>query len=60
MRGASMTKNFGQDFDLDHPSRNAPKNAGIAYRVLPKLVDFLVPVLLGLAALYIGKFWLGG
>ena len=52
-----MTKNFGQDFD--HPSRERGRKRS-AYRLLPKLVDFVIPVLLGLAAaLYVGKHWLG-
>jgi hypothetical protein len=55
-----MTKNFGQDFDFDHPNRdNGKKGNGLAYKLLPKVVDFVMPVLLGLAALYVGKYWLG-
>jgi hypothetical protein len=51
-----MTKNFGQDFD--HPSSEGQKRS--AYKLLPKVVDFVIPILLGLAAaLYVGKHWLG-
>jgi hypothetical protein len=50
-----MTKNFGQDFDLDHPGRSAVKGSA-ATRMVPKLFDFLMPLIISALALAIG-YW---
>ena len=58
--GASIvTKNFGQDFDLDHPGRQAQPRSAVA-RVAPKLIDFLMPLIISGLALSIGYFGFGG
>ncbi len=50
-----MTKKFGQDFDLDHPGRSADDRSGsIAARVIPKLFDFMIPLIISALALSIG------
>jgi hypothetical protein len=54
-----VTKNFGQDFDLDHPGRSAGNKSGIAGRVLPKLVDFMIPLIISALALAIGYWGFG-
>ena len=54
-----MTKNFGQDFDLDHPGRS-PGKGSAAVRVIPKLFDFLMPLIISGLALSIGYLGFGG
>jgi len=54
-----MTKHFGfepGDFHYEESRRRA----GFAIRVLPRLVDFCMPLAIGLLALYIGRYGLGG
>ena len=55
-----MTKKFGQDFDLDHLGRSADDRSGsIAARVIPKLVDFMIPLVISAVALSIGYLGFG-
>ena len=55
-----MTKKFGQDFDFDHPGRSADDRSGsIAARVIPKLFDFMMPLVISALALSIGYFGFG-
>ena len=56
-----MTKHFGQNFDFDHPGRSADKSS-LAARVIPKLFDFMMPLIISALALAIGYwgFGLGG
>ena len=59
-RGFQVTKNFGQDFDLDHPGRSADHRSGsLAARVIPKLFDFLMPLIISVLALAIGYWGFG-
>ena len=52
-----MTKNFGQHFDFDHPGRPVDDRSGsLAARVIPKLFDFLMPLIISVLALAIG-YW---
>ena len=53
-----MTKNFGQDFDLDHPGRPAGKGS-VAARLVPKLIDFMIPLIISALALAIGYWGFG-
>jgi hypothetical protein len=56
-----MTKNFGQDFDLDHPSRGkVQKPKGPLDGLLPTLLGFLVPIALAGAAIYISRYGFHG
>lgn len=53
-----MTKNFGYepgDFHFEEQNRQT----GIAGKVLPRLFDFCMPLLIGLLALYIGRYGFG-
>jgi hypothetical protein len=52
-----MTKNFGQDFDSGLRSR---EKGSPLVGIVVKAVTFLIPIALGLAALYIGKYGFGG
>jgi hypothetical protein len=55
-----VTKNFGQDFDLDHPGRSADDRSGsLAARLIPKLFDLLMPLIISALALAIGYWGFG-
>ena len=54
-----MTKNFGQNFDLDHPGRSADRSVSLAARVIPKLFDFMMPLIISALALAIGHWGFG-
>jgi hypothetical protein len=55
-----VTKNFGQDFDLDHPGRSAEHRSGsFAARIIPKLFDFMMPLIISALALAIGYWGFG-
>jgi hypothetical protein len=53
-----MTKHFGYEPGDFHVEDRLRSN-GLATRLLPKLVDFMLPVALGLLALYIGRYGFG-
>ena len=50
-----MTKHFGQDFDL---GRSAGKG-GAAMQVVPKLFNFMIPLIITALALAIGYLGFG-
>ena len=53
-----MTKQIGYrpgDFHFEQ----AHRQASFAARILPRLFDFCMPVMIGLLALYIGHYGLG-
>jgi hypothetical protein len=54
-----MTKNFGQSFDFDHPGRSSNGSGSLAARVVPKLFDFMMPLIISGLALSIGYFGFG-
>ena len=55
-----MTKHFGQDFDLDHPGRSGDNRSGsVAAWVIPKLFDFMMPLIISALALSIGYWGFG-
>jgi hypothetical protein len=55
-----MTKHFGQDFESDlHPVGGVERRESLASKLLSRLFDFLIPVMLGGLALYIGRHGLG-
>jgi hypothetical protein len=56
--GFAVTKKFGQDFDLDHPGRSADSGS-LAARMIPKLIDFLIPLIISVLALAIGYWGFG-
>jgi hypothetical protein len=58
-RGSQVTKNFGQDFDFDHPGRSADRSISMSARVIPKLFDFLMPLIITALALAIGYWGFG-
>ena len=54
-----MTKHFGYepgDFHIEERQRRT----GLAAKVLPKLFDFLMPLVIALLAVYIGRHAFGG
>jgi hypothetical protein len=53
-----MTKHFGYepgDFHIEDQNRHT----GLAARVLPRMFDFILPLIVGLLALYIGRYGFG-
>jgi hypothetical protein len=53
-----MTKHFGYepgDFHVEDQQRRT----GLAARVLPRMFDFMLPLAIGLLALYIGRYGFG-
>jgi len=51
-----VTKNFGQNFDFDHPSHSGQREpVSRAPKILPHLFDFLMPLAIAAIALYIGR-----
>ncbi len=53
-----MTKHFGYepgDFHVEEHNRQT----GLATRVLPRMFDFMLPLIIGLLALYIGRYGFG-
>lgn len=53
-----MTKKFGQNFEFDHPGRSADGRS-LAARVIPMMIDFLIPLIIGAVALAIGYWGFG-
>ena len=55
-----MTKNFGQYFDVDHPGRSAANRPGsVAAWIIPRLFDFMMPLIISGLALAIGPWGFG-
>ena len=55
-----MTKHFGYEPGDFHIEERLRPSAGLTTRLLPRLFDFMLPTILGLLALYIGRYGLGG
>jgi hypothetical protein len=54
-----MTKHIGYqpgDFHFEQMHRRT----GFAVKILPRLFDFCMPVAIGLLALYVGRYGIGG
>ena len=55
-----MTKHYNQGFDFDHPGGSGGSKSGsAAVRVIPKLFDFMIPLIISALALAIGYWGFG-
>jgi hypothetical protein len=51
-----VTKNVGHDFDFDHPSHSGQREpVSRTPKILPQLFDLLMPLVIALIALYVGR-----